>query len=480
MSTKPMGTVPYGEYAERAARSLAVLVRGPALPQDPGLWPVALTSRDIVIGALRDRLWNQFVVQVTNSDLGAHRPSRFDVLQSNPVVELAYVVERFPRMAPAERMRPTDALADVTDPVAQVWVNTAKELLVANHTLNTAETRPWRTEMTAHAALASDTAQIVEAISVLDQRLQAAGALDTHDVPDGGQPPKATTARLVASSVDRLAQWVGEHGATDLVFTPPNRPLEFTRPVHLVQVPADLAAAQRVLASFLRPMADRNLPLPDRLSAATALIVAHNQVNLIASLHQRITASPGLDGEVFRTERLQDMFDDTLYATRGLHDALGPRVHTFARGQQQEISIGVRKGQIGELSDDQTRDLLVATEAALGTWATALRREIGRPTTELRIARRGYIEEPIYGRIAHNGPAVRALTALAKYKPANFADSPTPSTGARTQLRDTLTQTPPFEIAGTWPSPGRRHADRRPPSQQPGQQPGQHHYGPNR
>lgn len=471
-----MSPPPYGVYAERAAVCLAVLIRGPALPHDPSLWPVILNSRDIVIGALRDRIRNQFGIEVKGSDPAARTPHRFDTLQRNPVVELAYVIECFPRITPAERIPPSDALVDVADPVARIWVHAAKELLAANHTLNNAETQPWRAETTANAALASDTAQIVEAIAVIDQPLQSAGLLSSHDVAYGGQPTNLTTARLVASTVDRFAQWASEHTATDLTFAPPAKPPEFNRPVHLVRVPSDLAPAQGVLELYLRPMAERDLQAPYRISAATALAVAHNQVNLVASLHHKVATSPGLAGLVARTERLQDKLDDTLYATRGLHDAPGPRIHTRIRGQQQEMSVMIKEGHLDALSDQQTSDLLTATEATLGTWAAALLREIGTSTTDLRITHRGYIEEPIYGRIPPNSPAVSALAALAEYKPATCAGPPASTTHARGQLRDALTSAPPFEIADAWPKPGQRHAARR----TPGQQPAQHRHGPSR
>lgn len=462
-----MSPTPYGVYAERAAGAFADLIRGPVLPQDPRFWPSILNSRDIMIGALRDRIRNQFEIEVKSSDPAARTPHRFDTLQRNPAIELAYVIEHLPRMAPAERIRPSDALVEFSDPVARIWVRAAKELLAANHTLNTAGTRPWRTERSANAALASDTAQIVEAIAVIDQPLRDAGVLDSHDVAYGVPPANLTTARLVASTVDRFAEWTAEHTATDLTFTPPARPPEFNRPVHMVQAPTDLAPAQGVLESFLRPMADRDLHGPYRLSAATALTVAHNQVNLVATLHHKVATSPGLAALVSRVERLQDKLDGTLYATRGLHDAAGPRIHAFVRGQQQEISVMIKRGHIDALSNHQTSDLLAATEATLGTWAAALLREIGRSNTDLRITQRGYIEEPIYGVIPPNSPAARDIAALAEYKPAIDAGPPAPSTRVRTQLRDALTQTPPFEIAETWPKPTRQHPERQLSSQQP-------------
>jgi len=474
-----MSTTSYGEHAERVAAALAVLVRGPALPVDPRLQPLVVNCREIAIAALRDRFWNQFLVQVKEADPALSKPSRFDALQGNPVVALAYVVERFPRMPPTERQGPIDALKDVSDAVGQAWITAARELLSANHVLNTAEIKPWRTEATAHAALASDTAQVVEAIAVLDQRLHAAGALARHHVREADLPASVTTARLVASSVDRLAHWIADHTTADLATASPNRPVEFSRCVHLVQTPSDLAAGQHALATFLTPMADHDLRPPYRITAATALAVAHNQAILLAQLRDRIATSPGPNSELSRVDRLQNLLDRALHASRGLHDSAGPHVHILIRGQQQEISVGIRKGHIQDLGDQQVSQLLGATEVALGTWAAALHREISSPTTDLRVARRGllsehgYIDEPFYGRLSNIGSAAQALKALAKHKAVRFPRAQVPSSGARAGLRGTLSQTPPLE-ATEWPIPEGRATKSRPPVQRTFQQPHGH------
>lgn len=465
-----MSASPYGDHAERIAEAFADLIRGPVLPEDPSLLPVVLTSRDVVIGALRDRLWNQFRVHVKNSDPAASTPVRFDTLRREPLIELGYLVAQFPRMPAADRLAPSDALSTVADPVAEHWNSAARQILAANHALNTAATQHWRTTSTAHAALASDTAQIIEAIAVIDQRLRTAGVLETHRVADSDRPTDVTTARLVASSVERFAHWAGDHQLVDPAFTPPTRPIEFDQPVHLVRAREDLAPAQRSLESFLQPMAQRNLQHPYRISASSALAVAHNQVNLLARLHDRIAGSSELLSELPRAGRLCHLLDDALYATRGLHDLTSAHIHPLLRGQQQELSVAVKQGHVDALSDPAALDLLSATERLLSTWATAVRREVLRDSTELRVMRRGAIEEPVYGRLAPDGSAIRALSALADHKPVVPEAVPELSTDARSQLRDTLAHTPPFEVVEAWPNPGRRNADRRPPGQQPAPQ----------
>lgn len=298
-------------------------------------------------------------------------------------------------------------------------VDAARELVVANHVLDTADPQPWRTDPTARAALAADTAQLVEALAVLDQRLDAAGALTGHLAADGEATTTAsvTTARLLASTVDRLAQWTADHAPPDLASTPPRRPPAHHQPVRLVRCPGDLAGAQAHLELLLAPMATRDLHLPYRLSADTAATVARNQAILLHHLHDCIAASPEQSGDrtgaSARIERLRDPFEQAVYTLTGLYDATGARIQHLLRNQQREISVAVNTGHLAALSDRQATELLCATEATLSTWAAAVRREASRNDTELRVARRGPTGTPLYGRIGEDGPADRALAALA-------------------------------------------------------------------
>jgi hypothetical protein len=66
-----------------------------------------------------------------------------------------------------------------------------------------------------------------------------------------------------------------------------------------------------------------------------------------------------------------DLFGQAVHAVRGLHDATGPREQRLLRGQQREISVGVRQGHTESLTDRQVADLLTATESTLATWAGA-------------------------------------------------------------------------------------------------------------
>jgi hypothetical protein len=289
-----------------------------------------------------------------------------------------------------------------------------------------------------------------------------------HVITDGAAPAASvTTARLLASTVDRLACWAADHTGIDLAYTAPPRPPELEHPVLLVRVPADLAAGQRQLETFLAPMATGNLHGRNRLSADTANTVALNQTVLLVDLRERIAVSAGLAGELPRIERLMDLFGQAVYSVRGLHDNTGPRVQRLLRGQQQEISVGVRRGHIGALSDRQVTDLLTATESTLSIWAAAVRREATRKTTSFRVGRRGTIDSPVYARIRSDGPDAAALTALAEATTRSPDKAEPVTTRGRDRLRETLTQTPPFESVENWPGPGRRHHHRTPAGHTP-------------
>jgi hypothetical protein len=465
-------TTPYGDYAERAANAIAALIRGDSIPATPHARQVALGARDIIAATLRERIHEQFGIRARNDDPRASMHAASPRLRTEPVTELAYVIERLPRLRPEDRRSPLDVLTPIDDPVAAAWVAAARNLLVADHILATAEARPWRTEPVAHAALTSDTAQLVEAIAVLDHRLAAEGALDGHVIPDINPDDGATgaaavaaasvaNARLVAGTVERFASWSAAHDVVDRARTAPPRPPESAYPVNLVQDPADLAAAQLRLQGFLSPMATRNLDMPYRLAADTANIVARNQTVLLNSLRDRIAESPDLIDELARVESLVDLFSDAIHTIRGLHDNTGPREQPRLRAQQQEISVAVRHGHIGLLSDRQVTHLLAATEAALATWAAAVRREgLRHRTTSFRVGRRGTIDNPVYGRIRENGPAVIALSALAEVTPPVPEHVEVIPTRGRDSLRSTLAQAPQYETTADWPGPGRRHEHR--------------------
>jgi hypothetical protein len=468
-------TAPYGAYAERAATAVAALIRGDVLPATPHARQVALGARDIIAATLRERVREQFGIRVRNDDPRPSMQAASPRLLTEPVTELAYVIERFPRLRPEDRRSPLDVLKAIDDPVATAWVETARNLVVADHNLATAGARPWRTEPVAHAALTSDTAQLVEAIAVLDHRLAAAGALDRHVIPDTNPQDEATgaaavaatsvvTARLIAGTVDRFASWSAAHGVVDPARTAPPRPVESDYPVNLVQDPADLASAQLRLASFLAPMAARDLVMPYRLAADTVNIVARNQTVLLRDLRDRFAESPDLVDDLARIETLIDLFSDAIHSLRGLHDNTGPREQPRLRAQQQEISVAVRHGHIALLTDPQATQLLDATEATLATWSAAVRREgLRHKSTSFRIGRRGTIDNPIYERIRENGPAVTALTALAEVTTPVADHIEVIPTRGRDRLRVMLAQTPPYEATADWPGPGHRHEHRAAP-----------------
>lgn len=459
----------YGEHAERAARAVAGLVANPAVPITPQHQQAVLQARDILLAALRERLRSQFAIYVAATDPAAQRPARLDLLRTTPLTELGYVLEHFPRLPEEQRISPLEALTASTDPTAQRWVVAARELVLANHILDTAEAKPWQRDPASHAALAADTAQLIEALSVLDERLRAGGVLDVHMMVSlSSQSTRSVTAaRLAAATVDKLAHWVADYSLLDVAATAPPRPVEHDQRVKLIQWPDEIVEGQRRLTSFLTPMALRNLRGPHRLSAETANVVARNQAVLLEQLQRRIIASTAPGSAQVRLETLRTRFGHAVYAVRGLHNATGARPQPLLLNQQREVSVAVHNGLITALNDQQALDLLSATETLLSTWATALGREVSRASTELRVGRRGAIDRPVYGRIRSDGPAGQALATLAALPTTPLPMAPgkpeeATATWARRLLRDHVANTPPLEGVKNWPGPGRRLQHRTP------------------
>ena len=135
-------SIPYGDHAEQAATAMARLVAGDSLPAALHDHAIALGARDIIVSTLRDRLRDQFATQVRNSDPRADQKVATSALQAEPLPELGYVLERFPRLPADDRQAPTDVLDAVEDPIAGAWVQAARNLLVADHILATAGVRP--------------------------------------------------------------------------------------------------------------------------------------------------------------------------------------------------------------------------------------------------------------------------------------------------------------------------------------------------
>jgi hypothetical protein len=128
----------YGDHAEQAATALAPLVSGASMPAALHDQAIALGARDIIVSTLRDRLRDHFATQVRNNDPRADQKVATVALQAEPLLELGYVLERFPRLRADDRRAPTDILDAVEDPIASTWVRAARNLLVADHILATA------------------------------------------------------------------------------------------------------------------------------------------------------------------------------------------------------------------------------------------------------------------------------------------------------------------------------------------------------
>ena len=124
----------------------------------------------------------------------------------------------------------------------------------ASHALSAAEDQPWRTDAGACWWVMRDVAVALEAVLVLDSRLDEVGLLNDHQRPEYAMG--LDEKRMVLSQTARVATWHATSASPEDA-TPRLRqvaPSTVVEPVSMVSTPNDLASAQQRLARFLRPM----------------------------------------------------------------------------------------------------------------------------------------------------------------------------------------------------------------------------------
>jgi hypothetical protein len=140
------------------------------------------------------------------------------------------------------------------DPTAETWRRAAIELLAASHALSAADEQPWRSDPGAAWWVMRDVSVALEAVLVLDSRLDEVGLLAGHTRPEYAM--SLDEKRMVLSQTSRVATWHATSASPDQA-TPRSRkasPSKVVEPVSLVSRPEDLAAAQNRLGRFLRPL----------------------------------------------------------------------------------------------------------------------------------------------------------------------------------------------------------------------------------
>ena len=128
------------------------------------------------------------------------------------------------------------------DPTVESWRRAAASITIANHDLDQGDDQPWLRRHGPHWQLIEDAATAIEAFLVLDDRLEAMGALRSHSF--GGRQFTLRGARTLTSAIAREAAW-GADTSADLVAA-----RQQTGPVQVVRGPDDLISRS--------PATDRN------------------------------------------------------------------------------------------------------------------------------------------------------------------------------------------------------------------------------
>lgn len=467
-----MSITTYGEHAENAAAALNHLVRTEEIPADPAAVEQLLHCREAVIDALRQRLFD--LGQDTWYPPPDHLPARtpkpdltgLDEKLASLVDNIAFALPSLPideRLSPADYLGPPSA-----DTTVESWRTAATELLSASHALAAAEEQPWRTEAGSAWWVMRDVAVALEAVLVLDARLDEVGLLSAHQRPRHVMGLEAQ--RMVLSQTARAAAWYATNDRPDEA-TPRVRMAIRTavvHPVSMVSTPTDLAAAQRRLATFLRPThaADAFFSGEPEITADSARQVTASQLYLC-----RVFADAADQSEktkVFATffeqraeilESLQPQISHLADATH-VHE---PNMHRF--WQQSELTTAViRMEDCGTKISLQPTEMLALAEAThevTYNLGKCLRLELVRSNGNLVDASPRHRDGPArVGRWSRLTTTVTDLVNLsAPREPVSRFTNPL----QRTALQQTLDQSPTSGSRTPSPFPAARAAAYRGP-----------------
>lgn len=480
----------YGHHQEAAAAGLHQLVIGDRFPVEAAAVDQLLQCRDIVVSTLRQRL-DQLTGFPARHDPPAPgdpaadsprplpvplKPATLDQVALEPATQLDIVTATLPRL-PAERRRaPLDVLGTPSpDPTVELWRQIAGDLVAGGHALDVATDKPWLTDPGAGWYLLGDTAAATEAVLVLDHRLREVGLLNDHHSPTrptSSTPPAAELDveghRILAATCARMSAWYATTDSPDLAVPPlPGSPV-VRGPVRIVSQPADLAAGQRQLVTYLRPLAPRDSMAATQLGmdVVTAKLVTAGQRNLCAQLAEHCARSPRTVDLAQEFALRRDLLDDIHQYLPQLVDVHKPGHNKPVLWQQQEVSTALRRFQGNlPLAPAQLLDLAATTHDVIHQLAAATRYECTRDASNLRQV--DLTRKIGATRLHHKTPIVLALRAAIDTPPpsqpiARWA-SPTQRTGLRATLDSTATRP-----AGPGVKPPKPYPRRRPPAPEHG------------
>lgn len=449
-----MSAETYGDHQEAAAAALTQLIVRDLIPVEPMDVDQLLHCRDIAVDALRQRLYTLGLNTHYSASPVPAKATNLRLTQVNP--NLATLLDRItfevPTRPPDERRAASEILVRRSDDLAVELLRLAAiELLAGSHALDVASERPWLRDRGGGWYLVRDVAVTTEALLVLDSRLGEVGLLNEHHRPESALGLEEQ--RMVASQCARTATWHATSDTPDLA-TPdvPGRPAP-AGPVQTIMQASDLASAQRRLATFLKPMhaGDAQYTGEPDCDATTARTVVASQLFLCKHFEDLTRGVPGTQAirDEFATRR--EILQDVAAFMPRLSDAEDRGRNLRAAWQQGELTTAFsRMRRAGEVSLNpaQLLDLANATHDATHTVGKALRRELLRDTTTLRM------DDPTKQvgrtRVYRRHPLERALTDLVNVPAPSAPVARYSSPLQRAALRATLDVTPTSRRA---PSP---------------------------
>ena len=337
------------------------------------------------------------------------------------------------------------------DPVVESWRRAAASVTIANHDLDSGDDRPWLRRHGPHWQLIEDAATAVEALLVLDARLEAAGALDDHRRSD--RPYTLRGARTITSSIAREAAWGADAGADLVTATSSSGPVQVVRGVD------DLIGAHQRLTAMLGP-GSLDRPGHRRLiDVRQARIVALSQAEenrLLARAAWSIDETELAERFQRRAERYVAFLSVSMRArpVRKTFDS------TALEHQQQELLRGTRSITPADLDHARLAQLDAVHHVTARALGRALRIDVNRAHSHNPVSRGlcnivfpGGSRSPGWVRPGRLGPYGRAVQDLIRPAEAEL-ERVSVATASREYLRTTLATTP-SRLAWRRPSLGR-------------------------
>jgi len=416
-----MTVTTYGEHAENAAQALNALIRDDVIPADEAAVDLLLHCREAVVDALRQRLYD--VGQDSWYPPPDHLPARtpkpvlagLDEKLASLVDNIAFALPTFPldeRRSLADYLAPASA-----NPTVESWRAEAIELLAGSHALSAAAEQPWRTDPGAGWWVMRDLAVALDAVLVLDARLETVGLLNDHQRPDYAMG--LDEKRMVLSQTVRVATWHATSASPEeaTLRLRQSAPSTVVEPVSMVSSPADMAAAQQRLARFLRP-----LMASDAFYADEPEITADSARQVTASQLYLCRAFAKAAGQSAKTSMFAAFFEERAEVLESLQPQIShladvtanqePNMRRF--WQQSELTTAVARmedhGVPIRLQPTQMVELAKATHEVTHNLGKALRRELLRTNSNLLDAHPRHRDGPV--RVGRRSPLEATLTDL--------------------------------------------------------------------